>query len=183
MSEPSSLYARVRLTERALTAFYASAPALPSQFDDWRPWLASKHYYGEITDAEIEQMTQSEAASVGEMLALWLEQPTPGPSQVQYDPLTQTWTLGLLECSENYYDFILVLSWLRAIARFKDLPGDDFIVIHPYIWGGPPEAYVAVTVGSSTLHDDIPPTVLAEAEAGLRQIFDALASAYSDADL
>jgi hypothetical protein len=183
MSEPSSLYARIRLTESALAAFYASAPALPSQFDDWRPWLASKHYYGEIKDAEIQQMTQSEAASVGEMLALWLQQPIPGPSQVHYDPLTQTWTLGLLECSENYKDFILVLSWLRAIALFKDLPGDDFIVIHPYIWGGPPEAYVVVTLGSSTLRDDVPPTLLAEVNAGLQRIYDTLASAYSDNEL
>lgn len=183
MSEASSLVARIRLTESALAAFQASAPALPSQFEDWRSWLTSKHYYGDITDAEIQQMKQVEATSTGEMLVLWLQKPMMGFGQAHYDPTTQTWTLGLLDCSENYKDFILVLSVLRAIALFKDLPGEDFILIYPYMWGGSPNAYVAITTGSSRFSDEIPPAVLTEADAVLTQIREALAGAYSDDDL
>lgn len=188
MSESSSLYARVQLTESALHAFLESKPALPRQYHDWREWLSSKQYYGEISDASIQAMEHIEGTTVGNTLALWLQKPYEGLGQASYDAATQRWILGLLDCLENYKDFILVLSLLRAISHYKDLPGDDFILIYPYMGGGTPEAYVPkvyviVSQGRTLLASEVPDAVREEADAGLSRIREALASSFSKDDL
>jgi hypothetical protein len=174
MSEPSSLYARVRLSQAAFAAFQSSTPKLPSDYHDWLPWLANRQFYGEITEADIYELNHGNAATVDGALLAWMEYPDLDLNQTSYDPESQTWRIGVLQCSENYYDYMLVLSFLRGIAAFKDLPGEDFILITPYLWGGPPEAYVVVTPGSSRFNAEIPDEVLAEANAGLQKILEAM---------
>lgn len=183
MSEPSSMVARVRLSESALAAFKESVPALPSQFQDWQPWLANRTYYGNITDAEIQSMTQDNIATVEKMLEVWLGAPQMNNGREQYDAATQTWTFGILQCSENYYDFIEALSWLREIARYKDLPGEDSILIFPYLWGGSPEAYLVITSGGSHFSDEIPEEVMEQASAEMAEILDELERKFSTEDL
>lgn len=183
MSEPSSLYARIHLTEAALAAYRAGPPALPSQFDDWQPWLATRQFHGSITGAGIAALTHDGIPTVEEMLTTWLDSPYGSAGREGYDPATQTWSFAILECSENYMDFILALAWLRAIAAHKDLPGDDFILIFPFLWGGEPEAFLVVSPGASHFQAGIPPDLLAAAHAAFQQIVDELAAAFGDQNL
>lgn len=178
MSEPSSLYARVRLTPAAFAAFQASSRVLPNAYHDWRGWLDRQQYYGSISDDQITSATHPENGStVGAYLA--------EPSTLQefglgshYDAATQTWLFRLIECSENYVDFLLILSVLRAVAHYKDLPAngatDDFILIYPFLWGGDANAYVVITAGASSFRTDIPPTAIQEANASFTRLYEAL---------
>lgn len=69
MSEPSSLYARVRLTPSAFAAFQASPLALPSAYSDWRAWLNRQRYFGQISDEQIATATHpAQANTVGAYL-------------------------------------------------------------------------------------------------------------------
>lgn len=190
MSEPSSLYMRVHLTAEQLEAFQSSRLMAPRSYDDWQPWLDSKTFHGNITAADIQNLNPSldagasDVQSVGEYLSFLLEDAYASPSQANYDATTQTWTLYVMQLSENYNDFIVALSILRGIAAYKDLPGDDFIIIYPYLWAENPgafaEAYVVVTPGSSRILNQIPADVIHEANQRLGNVLDAFRQSYAD---
>lgn len=187
MSEPSSLYARVRLTSSAFAAFEASPPVPPKAYDDWRGWLDRQRYYGDIDDDKITSATHSENFStVGAYLAMPVTLGEFGLGS-HYDAATQTWHFRLVECSENYLDFLLILSVLRAIAHYKDLPAEpanaDFILIYPFLWGGDANAYVVITPGASYFSTDIPPTAIQEADASFTALYEAVRAQVNFADL
>jgi hypothetical protein len=123
------------LTAQNLEEFTNSLLIAPRHYHDWQPWLRTRTYYGEINDAEIQGMNPatdmgfSAARTVGEYLLLLLQDADTSPAEVQYDAASTTWTLCVMELSENYKDFILVLSVLRGIAAYKDIPGEDFIAL------------------------------------------------------
>ncbi len=170
MSEPSSLYARVHLSAPALRAFMESPLARPTAYSDWRGWLDRASFHGTIRDAEIAAMPTGAEPSVRAALAA-LCRPLPyEPAQERYDPVTQTWTLAVLQFSENYYDFIDILTIIRAIAAYKDLPGEDVILIYPFLWGGEPEVYLRVTAGASHFAPQVPGEMIAEADACFRRL-------------
>ena len=193
MSEPSSLYMRVNLTKNQLEAFKNSPLVAPSHYQDWRSWLNTKKFYGQITDAEIQAMNpatslaRSEMRTVGDYVARLLQDAYVGPSQAQYDAPSNTWTLCVMQLSENFKAFILILSILRGIAAYKDLPGEDFILIYPYLWEETPEAhanaYVTITPGSSRLIHEIPGEAINEANQRLGQVMDEFRKSYNDDDL
>ena len=193
MSEPSSLYMRVKLTEKNLNTFKNSPLVAPNHYPDWRPWLSTKKFYGEITDAEIQGMTpsidaeRSAVRSVGEYLALLLQDVYAGPSQSLYDTVSNTWTLCVMGLSENYKDFILALSILRGIEAYKDLAGEDFILIYPYFWKKDPgtfvNAYVTITKDSSQIVNEIPVEAINEANQMLDKLLEEFSKSYNEADL
>lgn len=180
MSEPSSLYVRVRLTPAAFAAFQASPLALPKEYSDWRAWLDSRHYHGYISDERIGAATHPEkATTVGDYLAETDAMSALGIGS-SYDSATQTWLYRLIECSENYFDFLLILSVLRAVARYKDLPSapstEDFILIYPYLWGGDAEAYLVITPGASHFSNEIPAAAIQEADDSFNTLYQALSA-------
>ncbi len=193
MSEPSSLYVRVRLTEKKFEEFRNSPLVAPNHYNDWRSWLSAKKFYGEITDAEVQAMTPStevegsKVKSVGEYLSLLLQDPYAGPSQSLYDVSSNTWTLCVMGLSENYKDFILALSILRSIEEYKDIAGEDFILIYPYFWEAKPEAfvnaYVTISSGSSRIVNEIPVEAIDEANQALEKLLVEFRKSYKDEDL
>lgn len=172
MSEPSSLYARVRLSAPALRAFVESRPARPAAYGDWRGWLDRASFHGTISDADIAATEASAEPSVRAYLDELCRPVINEPSRERYDPVTQTWTLAVLQYSENYGDYIDILTIIRAIAAHKDLPGEDVILIHPFLWGGEPEAYLRIVEGASHFAQQVPGEVIAEADACFRQLCD-----------
>ncbi len=190
MSEPSSLYMRVHLTAGNLEAFQSSRLRAPSSYSDWLAWLRTRTFYGEITASDIERMDPArdagapEIQSVGEYLALLCQDPTASPSQTHYDPATQTWTLCVMQLSENYNDLIVALSILRGVSAYKDLPGDDFILIYPYLWVDHPgdfaNAYVTIAPGRSQLAHAIPADSVREADQHLGDVLDAFRRSFPD---
>lgn len=183
MSEPSSLYVRVRLTPAAYAAFLASPLALPKAYSDWRAWLDASRYHGHISDERIQAATHPEkATTVGDYLAETDAMRVLGIGS-SYDPTTEIWLYRLIECSENYFDFLLILSVLRAVSRYKDLPSapstDDFILIYPFLWGGAAEAYLVITQGASYFREEIPAAAQQEADDSFQAMYAAISAQFN----
>lgn len=176
MSEPSSLYIRVTLSEAAMSSFRQSPLALPGEYHDWLAWLGTQSFYGEITDAGVKELDQNpcirpkDMATAGEFLDFFAED-TAG-TRITHDADTGLWTLRMLEFSENYYDFIETLAILRALAKFKDLPGEDFVLIFPYLWGDEPTVYLSIRQGSSELVSEPPEESIAEGKVAMKALMD-----------
>lgn len=171
MSEPSSLYLRVTLTQENLDALMASRVALPKEYDDWMPWLAKKEFHGSITVDKIETFNASSTQTFGAYINALTQDMWAG-ARAQYDAAIQRWTLGVLQLSENYLKYIEALAILRAVARYKNVPGDDFILIYPYLWCDPLNAYVELAQDASKIVGEIPADALAEASAGLKVVYE-----------
>ncbi len=172
MSEPSSLYLRVSLTESALEAFRQSGPKPPSAYNDWLAWLASKQFYGAIDAARIAEITYPAGTTCGSYVAECVNHPDTLPTLDHYDPASQTWTLIIGMFSENYFDFIELLTVLRNITDFKDLPGEGAILLWSYFWGVETNAYLVIGQGASRFEDQVPPAVQTEANALLKSLVD-----------
>ncbi len=177
MSEPSSLYLRLTLTEAALEAYKRSRPQPPRAYSDWQGWLATAHFNGSIGDDRIATSEFPTDKTCGDYINLWVDSPVSIPGS-RYDAVTQTWTLIIASCSENYFEFIEILSVLRSVDRYKNLPDEGFILIWPYFWGGAPEAYLVIDQGSSRLELNIPPAAVTEADAQIKVLHDAIMGSY-----
>jgi len=181
----------------SLEAFRQSQLAAPRQYDDWQTWLSSQKFYGAISDEDIQAIEPPDAmqqSTIARMFASGLGRALPeipaenrpllvdeyldftvksifwGPSRSDYDTESQTWTLCIPQHSENYGDFIRELAILRTVAQYKDLPGEDFILIYPYFWGGSPNTFVTIHQGSSILKNEAPAQAIAEADAALQSL-------------
>ncbi len=167
MSEPSSLYARVRLSPDAMQRFL-KAPIPPvSRFQDWdvigshvRSFLDSVRYPGAASNED------------------WLKQladPTEAPAGWTYDEAKQEFLCHALRLDESVVEYVAVLNVLRALSDFKDTPGDDYAVIFPSFWTEGIDVACRIGRGSSSLQALEPDTpefreFLAEADAELRKI-------------
>lgn len=179
MSEPSSLYVRVQLTPGSFDAFLSSAPIDPAHYDDWQAWLATHTFHGTISDEDIRSLHHS-AGSVRDYVAGAVASPFNGPASSHYDPATNTWILRILQCSENYGEFIQILSVVRAVATYQDIPGDGCILLYPYLWGGPPNAYLNISAGTSTFCKSIPTRILHEATRSFDTLYQAYSAQFDD---
>lgn len=182
MSEPSSLYVRITLTEKNFEAFCQSQPVAPSFYQDWQGWLTTQKFYGAITDERIAALSVAPSPSLGEYLAQLVQDIYAGPAQSTYDPVAKRWTLAVAQLSENFFDFIEELTLLRSVAQYKDLPGEDFILIYPHFWGGDPQAYLVVTEGHSAFVHNAPKEALDEASQAMQRLYQEFVGS-SDKDL
>lgn len=100
-------------------------------------WLASASYYGDpYTPDSIRERVGGDAT-----IGSWIDGlTTPAafglvmPSRVSYDDAAQTWTVAVLDFSENYDDYIAAVAVFREIAKYKDLPGDDGLLIYGFLF-------------------------------------------------
>ena len=167
MSEPSSLYARVRLSPDALQRFM-KAPIPPvARFQDWdvigshvRSFLDSVRYPGAASNEDwLKQLADRTEASAG-----WT-----------YDEAKQEFLCHALRLDESVVEYVEVLNALRALSDFKDTPGDDYAVILPFFWTEGIDVACRIGRGSSSLQALEPDTpefreFLATAEKELRRL-------------
>jgi hypothetical protein len=122
------LYARVRLSRPRFDEFLASDFPDPSEDPDVLAWLSTAPYYGDRYTPELILERISSEPTVGEWVSRLLEPAPYGfamPARNSYDDESQTWTLAVLDFSENYDDYLAAVAVFREIAKHKDLPGDD----------------------------------------------------------
>ena len=135
MSEPNSLYLRVRLSREAYQRYLESPSADARDFSDWMDWLGKvKMSGGPMTPEKIEAIG---ASSSKRMTAKDIQAWTTDNwaiAKSEYDDATETWRFGILQFSENYYEFLEYLPVLRAVDRFKDRAGVDFLLVHNFLW-------------------------------------------------
>jgi hypothetical protein len=159
MSEPNQLYARIRMSRTRLDEFLKSPFPDPSSDGAVLAWLSAASYFGDrYTPEKIRAQVVSGSTTVGAWIE-WLMSPSPYgfpmPSCNEYDDSTQTWTLGVLDFSENYDDYTAAVAVFRAVAAFKDVPGDDFMLIFAFLFGtGEAEVALRITSGTSEFLDE-----------------------------
>jgi hypothetical protein len=133
MTEHNSLYLRVRLSRHAYEHYLASACADARDFTDWMDWLG-KAGGGFFTAKKIAEIGQNvrKGSTVDMIQALTAAPVAFGKSE--YDDATETWRLGIPFFSESYVEYLERLPPLRAVDRFKDRPGVDFMLLYNYFF-------------------------------------------------
>jgi len=148
MSERSSFYARVRLSPEAFRRFL-KAPIPPvSQFQDWDviashvpQFLGKVRYPGLNSNEEwLIQLANRIGTSAG-----WT-----------YDPAKQELNCYDLWLDESVIEYVSAINVVRALADFKDTPGDDYAVIFPMFWTWGVEVVCQIGRGNSSLHKSEP---------------------------
>jgi hypothetical protein len=177
MSEPNQLYARVHISREKLDAFLASRFPDAAADAGLLAWLDGAQYYGErYTPALIGERVDLDG-TVGEWVEEVTEPATHGivmPSSNVYDGTTETWTLAVLDFSENYDDYIAAVAAFRAVAAFKDLPGDDGFLIYGYLFEeGAVAAALRIREGESTfLSENDASALVAQADEAMDALVD-----------
>jgi hypothetical protein len=166
MSEPNQLYARVHLSRAKLDAFLASAFPDPSEDADVLAWLSKAPYYGDRYTRESIRERISSEATVGEWVERLLEPAPYGfvmPARSSYDEASQAWTLGVLDFSENYDDYLAAVAAFREVAKYKDVPGDDGMLIYACIFANDDvEVALRIKTGWSRFLSDDEAAILVE---------------------
>lgn len=175
MSEPSQLYARVRLSRPRLEEFLAGVFPDPSDDADVLAWLSSALYYGDRYTPQLIRERLASQTTVGAWVD-WLTEPASHgfamPSRNGYDDESQTWTLAVLDFSENYDDYLAAVAAFRTIAKYKDLAGDDGFLIFGYLFE---ESYIAAALRigvnmSEFLDDSSAQSLVSEASAAMESL-------------
>jgi hypothetical protein len=153
MSEPRQLYARVHLSRQRLDESLASPFPDVSADEDVLKWLAAASYYGERYTPQLIRERVCDHATVGEWVQ-WLAEPAPYgfemPHRNYYDDATHAWTLAALDFSENYDDFLAAVAVYRAVARVKDFPGEDCLLVYSFLFGdSSPSIALQIEMGGS----------------------------------
>ena len=178
MPELDSLYLRVRLSPQAYERFLHSTTADARDFSDWMDWLGKARIHGQKLTrqgvAEIGKATPKRA--VADAIAAWTGADR-ALARSEYDEATETWRLGVAHFSENFREYLEFLPLLRAVERFKDRPGIDFILVYDHFHR--PNGYTVLLelteaasriAGSPGQDMPLPTDYAAEARAFLRSL-------------
>jgi hypothetical protein len=185
MSEPNQLYARVHLSRAKFEAFLAGAFPDPSGDPGVLAWLSQASYYGDrYTPESIRERISSEV-TVGEWVDRQLAPAPYGfvmPARSRYDDASQAWTLGVLDFSENYDDYLAAVAVFREIAKHRDVDGEDGMLIYACIFGNDDvEVALRIEMGSSHfLTEDEAAALVAEANVTMDELKLEGASAAAD---
>ncbi len=171
MSEPSSLYVRAHLSKDAYERFLKSQRVGPKAFDDWMVWLANVELAsGQPTPALIDEVALALADDTGtveEGIEGWCDSDWSFAKSV-YDEKTGLWQFGVLQFSENIYEYLAYLPFVRAVSMFQDRTQGDFMLVFPFIWAPDTcELCIDLDPGASRLHTEASPQRMAEARTFL----------------
>lgn len=164
MSEPSALFCRVRLTRAAFDAYLRSPLTSAPAYTDWVEWLAHAEIYGrDEFMASIPLMKARRDSRVSMFIDEWLLQEG-AFARSEYDDAAQTWSFGVVEFAEDYDTLVRAFAALRGIATYKDLPGTDFAIVLPYLYGAEDGLSAAMLIeqGASELAKGFSPGALAD---------------------
>ena len=182
MSELHSLYVRAHLSPTAYQQYLDSPCAHAGAFGDWMAWVGGIALSGgPMTAARVAGYAQRGGpnVSVGTFVAQWCAAPESAATS-HYDAATETWQFCVLQFSETYGEFLEFLPSMRAACFFKDRPGDDFLVVYPYIWDEGHTVCFSIDTGHSRFLPDFASAWRAEADAALGALMDDLGAMGSD---
>ena len=169
MSEPSSIYVSVRLSEDRYNAWLASPLKNASDFRDWE----SMHPQWERGWED--DFYRLDVATVGELLTLWAaDEDAESPWVWGYDRGTQTFSLAQLMFDEDLVNMAICLAVFRGLADFKDTPEPGYAYIFSYLWDNTADALLEITPGRSRFLDvgEVPPDFADEASSRWEALLD-----------
>lgn len=123
MSDTSQLFAKIKISKTALWDYLNHKTGSPTELSGLNAWLQNKRWEGfEVYWDDIDDQ-----CSKGLIVKDWLESYCSEKNVIinepfinHYDEASQTWTLALLEFSDNIYEIITALYVLSEIKKFKD---------------------------------------------------------------
>ncbi|WP_439490688.1 hypothetical protein [Algoriphagus sp.] len=132
MSEPNSLFAKIKIRKERLHHFLKSKPTNPQLNENWLEWWNSKQMYGkkELTQTDLRcyDFATNEA-----IITDFVNDPRTY-SFSDYDEESETWYFGIMLFTENYFEMIPGLALIQSISKFKEFDSTDFAIIYNFFW-------------------------------------------------
>ncbi|PVH23904.1 hypothetical protein [Sphingobacterium corticibacter] len=182
MSENSSLYLKLEISEAKLQQFFEADP-IPVILDrNWQSWWDSREMYNKEPLTHIPYYRFATNRAVFDELM----EDKSFLSTEHYDNTTQCWTFISVFFSENYWEILPMLSLLQNMMSYQDPNNKGAAIIYSYYWGATSVmAYLTLTENQFRLHhshntDEIPPEFLTEANRDLDHAVEKLSQQFED---
>ena len=172
MSEPNSLFARIKIKKVNFNTFLKAKPTIPNIEDGWIDWWENAEMYDDEA-LTAEDVISYEAKSNKEIVDFWINQ-TETITFSDYDEKNEIWHFGMLLFSENYKEMVPMLAFLRSLDVFKENENSDFILIYNYLWSDDKavSAYLKFTNQQTVFIKKATKKAVAYAEKYLDKIFE-----------
>ncbi len=182
MSEPNSLYVKIKIKEEKLGHFFQQKPIHLTIDDNWRAWWDSREMYSkqELTYIPIYR-TENNRAVFDELL-----KDIDFGSFEQYDRHAQSWTFVSVFFSENYLEILPMLALLKNLASYQEPTEKGIAMIYDFCWGGTSTmAFLEFYEQKALLKDytettQIEPSILEEANQVLSATVEAFNKRFED---
>ena len=179
MSEPLSLYVKLKITKEKLDQFFLQCP-LPLKVDaEWQQWWDGREMYNK---EELRELPAYGSPNYRTVIQELLDEPRFAAAE-SYDETTQTWTLLVLYFSENYTESLPMLSLLKHLGSDVKGGDDNVALLYDFLWGnGSVMAYIEYTGQRAVLTNysetaELAPAVMAAADAALEALCQRLQAA------
>lgn len=159
MSELSSLFLKVSIEKDQLNAFLQAPPEAPQLQQDWISWWESRKMYGkqDLTENQLRSYAEKNNQAIVDMFINY-------PSSItssDYDEATETWYFSIVFFSENFFEMLPGIAFMKSIVPFKKNDPTDFGIIYNFFWGDSDiSALVDFVDGKALLSDAISKTQL-----------------------
>lgn len=176
MSEPRSLYLKIKTKKENLERFFQDKLVAPEIDSDWTSWWDSRkmHSKSPLTKVPIYAWVKTNRGLVDS----YLSDPQTGTREQGKDQ--GEWELAIALFSQNYTEILPMLAWLKSIAAYMEADDEGVAIIYDYFWGsGSVMAHVVFTgreasfrLTNSTAEMD--PNVVAAANGMLKNAIGAI---------
>nr|WP_294783860.1 hypothetical protein [uncultured Flavobacterium sp.] len=133
MSEPSSLYCKVKITKSQLEKFLNSPPEKPELNNNWLEWWESRDMYSKM-DLTPELLRCYNDKSNQEVLDGWMKYDQ-SMTYSDYDETTEEWNVGIIMFGENYLEMIPMFAFIISLQNYIIESPENKAFVFPYFWG------------------------------------------------
>ena len=133
MSEPNSLFAKIHISKDKFDAFLKAKPKQPKLNDNWLEWWNSKEMYNK-SELQEKNLYCFEEPTNELIINGWIEAKETLTFS-EYNLENEIWHFGIIMFSENYFEMIPELAFLKSIDEFKNEDENDFTIVYNYFWG------------------------------------------------
>src|SRR5690606_6097767 len=116
MSEPNSLYVKIKITKEKLQQFFLDKPRVQTIDENWRTWWDSREIYSKQA---LENIPVYCAESNRHILDGLIDDQDFACFE-QYDPISQHWIFVSVFFSENYTEILPMLAFLKDLAHYQN---------------------------------------------------------------
>lgn len=153
MSEPESVFVKLKISREALTRWLHAKPSPATRWQDWRTiggeWYLGRGH-GPLADASDDALESilrgaddrlARFSSNRELLGMLLIHSAEAPELwlSAFDQGGENFVAGSLTYSENLEDFIVFLALARGVADYLGPADHGHAIVHNYIWGSEEE--------------------------------------------
>lgn len=132
MSELNSLYVSINIKKANLKRFFQDKPLAAVIDQDWASWWDSREMYSPSPLSEVPIYRLATNREVFESLSI--DPRGSGHEQQEKDEAGLNFSIVFF--SENYFETLPMLAWLKSIALYLDAGEGGVALIYDFFWGG-----------------------------------------------